>query len=506
MSCPPHLAEQFLTNLNVLLHSGCLLQTYEYSLPLKEGPRHFEARLAKLPDRDEIVAVIRDIDQIKQAEAALEYRAHHDALTGLPNRLLLHSRLEHAIEQARRENERLGLLFLDLDRFKNVNDSLGHPVGDQLLCAIAERLRARLREEDTLARLGGDEFIVLMERIDMVDQVATVAQGIIDLLETPFRIGEGQDIYIGASLGISIYPQDGGDPTTLIRNADAALYMAKASGRHTFRFYTETMTQEANRRLDVEMAIRRALERDQFFLQYHPLVSVTEREIIGVEALLRWRRDNGEIIPPDQFIPLAEDTGLIIPIGEWVLQRACSQGKAWLDAGLPPLTIAVNLSPTQFRRPHLAQFVRQVLEDTGYPADGLELEITESALMQAEQGVEDQLQALKRLGIHLAIDDFGTGYSSLAYLKRFPIDTLKIDKSFVSNLPYDQENAAIARTIIDMADTFHFKVLAEGVETEAQLAFLREHGCHYFQGYLFSPPRSAEDVTPLLRDLLEQTQ
>ncbi|MEW6445024.1 MAG: EAL domain-containing protein [Pseudomonadota bacterium] len=496
---PPDLAEQFLANLNTLLSEGKRIQTYEYLMPLKDGAHYFECRLARLPERDEVVAVIRDVDPIKRAESELEYNAHHDALTGLPNRLLLHARLEHAIEKARRTDHPLAVLFLDLDRFKNVNDSLGHPVGDQLLRAIADRLLKRLRAEDTLARLGGDEFVILIEAFGHPDQIAGLARDILKLLEAPFTLDGGRDIYIGASLGISLYPKDGEDTTTLIRNADAALYKAKASGRHTFRFYTETMTEEANHRLEMEMAMRRALEEQAFVLHYQPLVSIADHAIVGVEALVRWRREDGSLIPPDAFIPLAEDTGLIVPLGEWVLREACTQGRVWLDAGLPPMVMAVNLSPGQFQRPNLIPSVRAILEETGFPAARLELEITETALMDTAQGVEDQLHALKRLGVLIAIDDFGTGYSSLAYLKRFPIDKLKIDKRFIDNLPDDPENAAIARTIIDMAAAFHFTVLAEGVETEAQLDFLRAQGCHFFQGYLFSPPSSADTIEPLQR-------
>ncbi|MCP5159676.1 MAG: EAL domain-containing protein [Gammaproteobacteria bacterium] len=445
------------------------------------------------------VGILTDISQLKQTEAQLERLAHYDPLTNLPNRLLAQLRLEHAVDQAKRHSYWVGVLYIDLDQFKTINDSLGHLVGDQLLQVLAQRLSQRFRQEDTLARLGGDEFLVVLEYLQRPEEAASVAQNIIDLLEQPLNLTGDQDIYIGASVGISLYPDDGCSAAELIQHADTAVYQAKAQGRNTYRFYTETLTRAAYERLDLEGRLRRALGRGEFLLHYQPLISVQGKRIVGVEALVRWQPPGEALVSPMRFIPLAEETGLIVPLGEWVLRTACAQAKAWLDAGWPPLLLAVNLSARQFQQPNLIDQICAVLTDTGLPAVYLELEITESTLIdQGQQAVAATLAALKELGVRLAIDDFGTGYSSLAYLKRFPIDKLKIDQSFVRDIPQDSSDMEIAAAIIALARNLHLEVLAEGVETEDQLAFLRERDCDTWQGYLFSRPVPAADLATLL--------
>ena len=440
------------------------------------------------------VAVGTDISQLKQSEQRLAYLAHHDPLTNLPNRLLIHSRLEHALEIAERRREgRLALLFIDLDNFKTVNDSLGHNIGDAMLRVVAIRLRSRLRDEDTLGRLGGDEFVVLLEQINGPNDAVKVARNLLGALNAPFNLPDGREVYIHASIGISLYPDDGTDANALIRNADAAMYRAKAQGRNTYGFYIEDLTRVASERLEMESRLRRALERDEFVLYYQPLVAMADGRVIGAEALVRWQPPGESLIPPDRFIHFAEETGLIVPLGEWVLQAACAQAKAWLDRGASLQTISVNMSPRQFRRDDIKDCLTKVLGDTGLPPGVLELEITEGGLMDRGEPGLRVLHDIKQLGVRLAVDDFGTGYSSLAYLKRLPIDKLKIDRSFVRDLPDDANDTAIAATIIAMARTLKLEVLAEGVETEAQLGFLNEQGCDAYQGYWFSPPMPADE-------------
>ncbi len=450
------------------------------------------------------VGVFADISRIKQSEAQLEHLAHHDPLTALPNRTLFQSRLAHAIDISRRQGIGLGLLFMDLDGFKNVNDSLGHPVGDELLQAISRRLAASLRTMDTLARLGGDEFVILLEDLDGPNEAAVVAQNLLAVLRQPFSLSDGREVFSGASIGISLFPRDAADATQLVRNADAALYQAKAQGRDTYRFYTEALTDQANERLHLESRLRGALERGEFVVHYQPLVSASDGVLIGAEALVRWLTPDGELVPPARFIPLAEETGLIRPLGEWVLRQACSQFRAWLDAGLPPIHLAVNLSSRQIEQRDLVEHLRHVLEETGFPAHLLELELTESTIMAQGEQAAGVLAALKGLGVSLAIDDFGTGYSSLAYLKRFAVDKLKIDRGFIRDLPQDGNDVEIAATIIAMAKNLKLKVLAEGVETAEQLDFLQIHDCDAYQGYFYSPPLPAEAFRALWQSQLGQ--
>ncbi len=438
------------------------------------------------------VGVMTDISLLKSSEAKLEYLAHHDPLTGLPNRLLLQSRLEHALDRAERHHLSVAVLYVDLDRFKDINDSLGHPVGDQLLDALARRMAQRLREEDTLGRLGGDEFLLIMEDLERPEDAASVAQSLIQLLEDPFKLPSGHEVYIGASIGISLFPGDGRSVTELIQHADVAMYLAKESGRNICCFYTPSLTRAANDRLGLEARMRRALNQGEFVLRYQPQMDMVTGTVVGCEALVRWDDPERGMIAPSRFIPLAEETGLIAPLGEWVLRQACLQARAWIEAGMPPLVMAVNLSARQLRQPDLARRVAAVLGETGLSADRLKLELTESMIMgQGEQAVE-RLRDLKALGIGLSIDDFGTGYSSLAYLKRFPIDELKIDQSFVRDIPGDVDDMRIAAAIIGMARSLRLKVVAEGVETEAQRDFLAEQGCQACQGYLFSQPLAPE--------------
>lgn len=454
-------------------------------------------------DRNEpsnYVGVFTDITQTKQSEARLMHLAHYDPLTDLPNRLLVQSRLHHAIERAQRHNYRIATLYLDLDRFKNVNDSLGHPVGDELLIMLASRLKKRLREEDTLARLGGDEFLLVLENIKDTSEPATVAQTLINLLATPFILPSGHEIFINASVGISVFPDDANSVTELIQHADMAMYLAKQEGRNTYRYHTEALSTAANERLILETHLRYALTAGEFVLHYQPLIHAGSGRVVGVEALVRWQPPNKAMVSPGKFIPIAEETGLIVPLGEWVLRTACAQGRAWIDAGLPPLVMAVNLSVRQFQSANLIELTQRVLEETKFPAICLELELTESMFMEhAEQSI-DTLKTLKALGVSLAIDDFGTGYSSLTYLKRFPIDKLKIDQSFIHGLADDPNDREIAATIIAMARSLKLAVLAEGVESEQQLDFLRQHGCDYYQGFLFHRPVPALEFEAWLRE------
>jgi len=440
------------------------------------------------------VGVFSDISQIKQSEAEREHLAHFDPLTDLPNRLLFNARLDHALQRAERDGTLLTVLFIDLDRFKTVNDALGHPAGDRVLREVSRRLQLSTRAEDTLARLGGDEFVIALEGEGSPAQASAMAEKLLVALTRPYEL-DTQTVFVGASIGISTYPEDGRDAATLLKNADAAMHQSKEDGRDTYRFYNAAMTRSARERLALEANLRRAIEQQEFLLCYQPQIDVGGGEIIGVEALVRWDHPASGLIAPDRFIPLAEETGLIVPLGEWVLFTACTQARAWLDdAGLPPLRVAVNLSPRQFRQSNLAAHVRAVLDASGLPAELLELEITESAIMDNPDQAIATLRELKQLGITISIDDFGTGYSSLAHLKRFPIDKLKIDQSFIRDIPQDQSDMEIAATIVAMARNLRLKVLAEGVETEEQLTFLQIHGCDAYQGYLCSRPVPAPEL------------
>lgn len=436
----------------------------------------------------------------------LNQLARQDPLTQLPNRRLLLERLKHGIDLERRGGKQLALLMLDLDRFKSVNDSLGHAAGDALLQQVAVRIQARVRDVDMVARLGGDEFIILLEDIAHTEDAARVAEEIVADLSQPFQLcqsGEadheqGREIQIGASIGISLYPQHGDNPELLIEQADTAMYEAKQTGRGCFAYFSQELTIAVRKRIDLEGRLRRAIEQQELRVFYQPQIDIVSGRIVGAEALVRWQCPIDGLIPPINFIPIAEETGLIIDIGEWVLRETCRQGCRWQTAGFLPLALAVNVSPQQFRRCDINALVAAVLAETGFPAGQLELELTESGLMENQDKAVEVLNNLRAQGIRLAIDDFGTGYSSLAYLKRFPVDVLKIDKSFIDDIPHLQDDMEITATIIAMGHTLGFRVLAEGVETQEQLAFLREKGCDAYQGYLASRPVPAEDFAKLL--------
>ena len=440
-----------------------------------------------------------DLEERKRVEQSIRHMAHHDALTGLPNRTLFRDRLTHAMAQADRYHQKLAVLFLDLDRFKAINDTLGHNVGDQLLKIAAERLRSCVRDCDTVARLGGDEFTVIVDDILDVQDAAVVAQKILDTLSQPFNL-HGHEVFISVSVGITLYPNDDESADNLLRNADSAMYRAKEYGRNNYQFYVADMNVKARARLMLESSLRRALDRGEFALYYQPRVDLLSGRVIGAEALLRWRHPEMGLVPPVEFIPILEETGMIIPVGDWVLRQASQQNRAWQDMGLPPIRMAVNLSVRQFIQKDLAESVLRILEQAGLSPEYMELEITEDLLLEHNQTNIITLTKLRNQGIHISIDDFGTGYSSLSYLKRLPIDTLKIDQSFVRDIDTDPDNKAIASAIIAMANSLHLNVLAEGVETDEQLAFLRAQGCNEIQGFSFSHPLPADEFERLLRE------
>ncbi len=442
-----------------------------------------------------VIGVATDITERKQAEKRLVQLANFDSLTGLPNRSLFRDRLMHAVAQAHRKNHLVALLFLDLDRFKMINDSLGHHAGDELLKAVSKRLLTNAREEDTVARLGGDEFTVILEGITSSEDATIVARKILDVMSKPFIL-DGHEVFVTTSVGITIFPIDALDIDELLKNADTAMYRAKEYGKNNYQFYTADMNAKAVEHLIMESSLRHALERDEFVLHFQPQVDLHSREITGMEALLRWNHPDLGLLYPNQFMLLAEETGLIISIGEWVLKQACKQAVEWLGAGIPPLRIAVNLSALQFRKNDLVETIAGILDSVGLDPQFLELEITESFLMEDVDSAITKLQDLSALGVHLAIDDFGTGYSSLSYLKRFPLNTLKIDQSFIRDISTDSDDAAIAEAIIALAQSLHLRVMAEGVETEEQLNFLRTRGCDQVQGFLVCRPVPAADILP----------
>ncbi|HTJ96166.1 MAG TPA: EAL domain-containing protein [Rhodocyclaceae bacterium] len=426
----------------------------------------------------------------RTAEGELAFLAHHDPLTKLPNRLLLRDRFEQAIAHAQRDYTRVAVLFLDLDNFKEINDSLGHAIGDDLLISVVQRLQNTLRQADTISREGGDEFVVLLTGVNSTNDISRVAQTILDAMVIPFEI-EGHTLHTSFSIGISIYPNDGSDFDTVRKNADTALYRAKDSGRRNYRFFAGQMNIDAQMRMQMQIDLRKALQNKEFCLHYQPQIHLASGRIVGSEALIRWQR-NGALVSPMEFIPVAEHSGLIIPIGEWVLNEACQQAVKWQQKGLPELVVAVNLSALQFKHGNIIDTVTQALANAGLAPHLLELELTESILLQDVEVAMDILKQLHKLGVKLSIDDFGTGYSSLSYLKRLSVDKLKIDKSFVHDLAKDSDDAAIIKAIIQLSHTLQLEVIAEGVETAEQLAFLRESGCDEAQGYFFSRPVSAD--------------
>ncbi|MGG7607074.1 EAL domain-containing protein [Massilia sp. BKSP1R2A-1] len=444
------------------------------------------------------ICVVKDIQRQKQAEEALLRMANHDALTGLPNRVLMQDRLGQAIMHAHRTRRQVAVMFIDLDRFKHVNDSLGHDAGDQLIVEIARRLSNSLRESDTVARQGGDEFVVVLPDLAGEDDAAKVARKLLDNLFQPMML-RGQEVFPSGSIGIAMYPRDGQDSTTLLKCADSAMYGSKGQGGNHYSFYTAEMGAQAYEHLRMEGALQRALQREEFLLHYQPVVDIGSGTVTGVEALLRWQPLDRGMVAPSEFIPLAEETGLIVPIGDWVLATAMRQQVAWADAGLPPVRISVNLSARQFLGQDVAQRVGALLKETGCDPAYLTLEITESVLMENPLAATETMGRLAAMGVQLAIDDFGTGYSSLASLKRFPIHSLKIDRSFVMDLTQDADDAAIVNAVIALAHSMKLNVIAEGVETQEQLAFLQEHGCDQMQGYCFSRPVAPQGIEAILR-------
>jgi diguanylate cyclase (GGDEF)-like protein/PAS domain S-box-containing protein len=439
----------------------------------------------------------RDVTEHKRTEERIRHMAQHDALTQLPNRALLQDRIEQAVAQARRGRERLALLFIDLDRFKTINDSLGHAAGDRLLQDVAARLRGCTRATDTVARIGGDEFVVLLGRLKEVEAARHVAQKILDALGAPFAL-EGHALQVTPSIGISVYPDDGADADTLLRNADAAMYHAKQAGRNNCQYFRQEMNDAARARLQLENDLRQAIERAEFSVHYQPQIDLRGGVIVGFEALVRWRHPRRGMVPPQEFIAVAEETGLIRPLGEFVLREACVQARAWRQAGYGALRAAVNCSARQFRDDGILEAVDRALRESGLPASSLDLEITESILLDGTDSVNARFRALRERGVRIAIDDFGTGYSSLSYLKRLSIQQLKIDRSFVRDIGTDPDDAAIVSAIIAIAHTLGLEVVAEGIETPQQLAFLRTAGCDFGQGYLFSAPLPAGEFGRLL--------
>jgi diguanylate cyclase (GGDEF)-like protein/PAS domain S-box-containing protein len=470
-------------------------------LALRKDGSVFPAMVLGAPsvylDRPASVGTLLDISERKWAEEQLRELAYYDSLTGLPNRRLLEDRLRQALGVAERDGATLALFFIDIDHFKRVNDSLGHTAGDELLCAVAERLGTVVRKIDSLGRLGGDEFIALLPGVSAAE-AAEVASRMIKAFAEPFRLGE-HDLTVTPSFGISLYPGDGKDFETLLKNSDTAMYRAKEAGRNGFQFYSRDMNVATLEHLMLESSLRNALPNGELTLHYQPLVALETGRIVGVEALIRWRHPQIGMISPARFIPVAEDTGIINAIGDWVLFEVCRQAMAWQAAGIPPLTVAVNVSPVQFRQTGFVDVVAGALAYSGLEPAFLELELTERTVMHDAEVNLGTLSALHRMGVELAVDDFGTGYSSLAYLKRFPVNKLKIDQSFVRHVVEDTDDQAIASTIVSIGKSLRLTVLAEGVETKAQLAWLCAQRCDFAQGYHFSPPLPPEDMAAMLR-------
>jgi diguanylate cyclase (GGDEF)-like protein/PAS domain S-box-containing protein len=451
------------------------------------------------------VMVFHDVSVARAMAVKMAYLAQHDRLTDLPNGVLMNDRLVEAIALSCRYERKLALLFLDLDRFKYINDSLGHVVGDGLLRSVARRLFTCVRSSDTVSRRGGDEFVILLWEVRQAQDAAATAEKILEALREAHHV-DGHELHITGSIGIVTYPDDGADAETLLKNADFAMYDAKDSGRDTYQFFKTDMNERAIERQVLEGELRHAIERQQLLLNYQPKIDLVTGGIIGVEALVRWHHPERGIVPPVQFIPIAEECGLIVPIGRWVLREACRQVRAWQAAGLPTIYLAVNISAVELRAPEFVAGVRMVLTESGLNPCLLELELTETFLMLDARSTADVLQELKEIGVQLALDDFGTGYSSLSYLKRFPLDTLKIDRSFVRNITTDADDASIVTAVIGLGRNLHMRVVAEGVETREQLEFLQEHACPVGQGFYFSVPLSAVEFEQLLgRAILDRT-
>jgi len=491
-----------LTSLIRAAHDTGVVQGAEIEVYRKDGAKRWViANMRVTRDAGGDIALcegtIEDVTERKVAEERVQFLAYYDALTGLPNRTLLEDRIVNALSGARRRKEKVALLFLDLDRFKIVNDTLGHSVGDILLKEVAERLKRWVREQDTIARVGGDEFVIMMTGIHSAPDATMAAERIVDLMTTQFSVRD-HSLNVTCSIGISMFPDDGLDGETLLKHADAAMYNAKQKGPNNIEFFTQDLSVQMVERLKLESGLRLALERQELYLVYQPQMDIATERIIGVEALLRWKHPEMGLVPPDRFISVAENSGLIVPIGEWVLKTACARARKWQEEGHPAIPIAVNVSAVQFRQDGFRDLIKRVLRETGLAPQYLELELTESLLLTNADVMFSVLQELNEMGLQLAIDDFGTGYSSLSYLRQFPVKKLKIDRSFIKNVALNPSDAAITTAIIGMAKSLGLKVIAEGVENEAQMSFLREHRCDEIQGYYFSKPITAEEVADRL--------
>jgi diguanylate cyclase (GGDEF)-like protein len=465
-------------------------QAYEYN----DQERHLLERTVDLNSKELNSAN----ELLRKQNQEIAQLARQDVLTGLPNRYTYKEKVDQALKRARRYKRKFAIIFIDLDRFKIINDNLGHHIGDLLLCAVARRLTSCIREVDLIARLGGDEFTILSDEINGANEAEEIANRVLEGLSRPFRVKE-HELMVTASIGISVFPSDGGDMIELGKNADIAMYRAKEVGRNNLQLYHPAMSYGTLEDMTFESDFRKALKRNELVLYYQPVVDLVSAKIIGLEALIRWRHPKRGLVPPADFIPLAEETGLILPIGEWVLQTACLQNKAWQDAGLPHVRVAVNISGRQLQHPDFMATVDRALQKSNLAPEYLELELTESIMMQRPKTTENVLQQVKARGIYLSIDDFGTGYSSLSNLRRFTINALKIDRSFVSDVPQDPEAATLVEAIAAMARSLKLKVVAEGVETQAQLDFLTKRGCNRIQGYLFSCPEPADRAAELLK-------
>ena len=474
--------------------NGILIRRDGFEIPIEDSVATIRDRGGRATGA---VFVFRDVSVARAMAAQIAHSAEHDFLTGLPNRMLLNDRISHAIALASRHGKKVALLFMDLDGFKHINDSLGHPVGDKLLQSIASRLWSCVRTSDTVSRQGGDEFIVLLSEVEQSEEAAITAIRMLEAVAETHSIDDN-DLHLTTSIGVSVYPDDGLDAETLIKNADSAMYQAKENGRQSYRFFEPAMNVRAVERQSIEESLRRALQHQEFALHYQPKINLTTGEIAGAEALLRWTHPTRGPLSPDQFIPIAEDCGLILPIGRWVLREACRQARAWADAGLSLTTIAINISAIEFRDENFLEGVFTILKDTGLDPRSLELELTESVLMKRAESAESTLKALRAKGVQLAVDDFGTGYSSLSYLRKFSIDTLKIDQSFARQITATPDETAIVAAIITMGRSLNLRVVAEGVETQEELAFLRSHQCDEAQGYYFSRPVLPQQFARLL--------
>jgi diguanylate cyclase (GGDEF)-like protein/PAS domain S-box-containing protein len=472
-------------NRTVHLPLNCILIRRDgFEIPIEDS-------VAPIHDRDGqatgAVIVFRDVSAARAMALQMAHSAQHDFLTGLPNRMLFNDRVSQAIGLAARHMKKVGVLFLDLDGFKHINDSLGHPIGDKLLQSIAKRLVDCVRGSDTVSRQGGDEFVVLLSEMENPEDAAITARRMLQAVAEAHPIDQ-HDLHVTTSIGLSVYPDDGLDAETLIKNADIAMYQAKENGRQSYQFFMPAMNVRAVERQSIEESLRRALERQEFALHYQPKINLKTGEISGAEALIRWTHPTRGPVPPGQFIPVAEDCGLILPIGNWVLREACKQARAWVDAGLPLGTMAVNISAMEFRDENFLEGVFAILKDTGLDPRSLELELTESVLMKRAEATESILRKLRARGVQLAVDDFGTGYSSLSYLRKFPIDALKIDQSFVRQITTAPDETTIVTAVISMGRSLNLRVVAEGVETQEELKFLQAHQCDEAQGYYFSRP------------------